>query len=342
MKDSRGVRAPKRLGLALWATEPVPELVRHVQLAEKIGFDSVWVIDSQLLCRELFVTLAALAAGTSRIRVATGVTQPRTRHPTVTASALATLQEMSGGRIMAGMGTGFSSLRTLGMPAAKMSEFQEFVTTVRALLQDETITFEKGVQGKITWLNGPAGIPIFAACSGPKMTQLAAGIADGVILLQGIAPDLVERAASWLADGARAAGRAMETLEVACWIPLGMDKESGKAREQVRVRVAGAIMQVNPDWFEGAEREAVIHVQKNYQDFKHAEASADHAGIIPDRLVDRYAIAGRPDEVRERLVEVMARPELDHIILTPQATGSGSMHLGDLLRDLDRNVLARL
>ena len=342
MKHPRGFRAPRKLGLALWATEPVPELVRHVQLAEKVGFDSVWVIDSQLLCRELFVTLAALVAGTSRIKVATGVTQPRTRHPSVTASALATLHEMSGGRILTGIGTGFSSLRTLGMPASKMSEFEQFVSTVRSLLRDEMVTFEKGVQGKITWLDRPTGIPIFGACSGPKMTKLIAGIADGVILLQGIAPDLIERAASWLAEGAETAGRPMDSLEVACWVPLGMDADSLKARDQVRGRVAGAIMQVNPDWFEGAEREAVIHVQTTYQDFKHAASTADHAGIIPDRLIDRYAIAGEPRDVRDRLVEVMARPELDHIILTPQATGSGSMNLGDLLRDLDRHVLARL
>ncbi|HLJ05612.1 MAG TPA: LLM class flavin-dependent oxidoreductase, partial [Acetobacteraceae bacterium] len=127
----------KQLGISLWGTVPVATLARQAKMAETIGCDTVWVIDSQLLCREVYLTLAACLAQTTTLRVATGVTQPTTRHPSVTASALATLAEMSGGRTIMGIGTGFSSLRTIGMPAAKIAEVEAYVGTVRQLLRGE-------------------------------------------------------------------------------------------------------------------------------------------------------------------------------------------------------------
>jgi 5,10-methylenetetrahydromethanopterin reductase len=341
-RTSDRARTSKKLGLAVWATEPLANIVAQVKLAEDIGFDSVWVIDSQLLCRDVFVTLAALAVNTSRIKLATGVTQPATRHPAVTASALAALDELSGGRIMSGMGTGFSSLRTLGLPAAKMAEFEAFVAAVRQLLAQETARFPNGFEARMTWLAQPARVPIFGAASGPKMTQLVARIADGAILLQGIADDLLDRAHQWLDEGAASAGRDLSALEVACWVPLGLDDDPERARDQVRVRVAGAIMNTNADWFEGAEREAVLAVQGSYKDFQHAGANADHASILPDRIVDRYAIAGTPEGVREGLARVMRRPDLDHVILTPQASADDKTDVLGLLRRFDRDILAKL
>src|ERR1700709_1932723 len=93
-----------KLGLAIWGTAPAQVLASHAAIAEQIGFESAWIIDSQLLCREVFVTLAACIARTTRLRLATGVTQPTTRHASVTASAIATLNEMAPGRVMLGLG----------------------------------------------------------------------------------------------------------------------------------------------------------------------------------------------------------------------------------------------
>lgn len=125
-----------RLGISLWGTVPIDELARQAQLAEAIGCDSVWVIDSQLLCREVYLSLAAILARTTTLRAATGVTQPTTRHPSVAASALATLVEAYGERVTMGIGTGFSSLRTIALPAAKIAEVEQYVTAVRQLLRD--------------------------------------------------------------------------------------------------------------------------------------------------------------------------------------------------------------
>jgi 5,10-methylenetetrahydromethanopterin reductase len=202
----------KRLGLALWGTEPVAALVRHAALAESMGFDSVWVIDSQLLCREVTVTLAAILLATKTIRAATGVTQPVTRHASVMASAMATLSELSGGRAIMGIGTGFSSLRTIGLGQAKIAEVETYVGSVRALLRGDPVRFGD-TDGSLSWLPAPASVPIVIAATGPRMIRTAGRIADGVILHHGVSPELITRALGWLDGGA---------AEVSCWTPYSL------------------------------------------------------------------------------------------------------------------------
>ncbi len=137
----------KPVGLALWGTEPVQTTVRHARLAEQVGFESIWLTDTQLICRELYVTLAACATSTTRLRLATGVTVPRTRHPSVTAGALATLSELSGGRALAGISVGHSALRNIGHVPARIAELADYVGTVRQLLAARTARFETGTEG---------------------------------------------------------------------------------------------------------------------------------------------------------------------------------------------------
>ena len=326
-----------KLGLSLWGTVPVAELARQASLAEAIGCDSVWVIDSQLLCREVYLTLAACLAQTTTLRVATGVTQPATRHPSVAASALATLAEMSGGRVVMGIGTGFSSLRTIGLPSAKIAEVQDYASVVRRLLRGERVTFQDGAQGSITWLDKPVDVPIVVAASGPRMTRAAVRFADGVILHQGISPDLLGRALGWAHDGA---GAAMP--EISCWVPYSMAADPREARDRVRARVAGALMNTNPEWFEGEDHAAVVRLQQSYDVSDHATAQPHHAALVTDSLIARYAVAGTPEEVREQLTRVMAQPGIDRVILTPQVSGAGALPIEQVLRDLDAQVLQHI
>ena len=328
-------REPK-LGIALWGTQPMPELIEQVRLAERLGFESVWVIDSQLICRDIFVTLAACLASTSRISLATGVTQPRTRHVSATASAIATLEEMFPGRVLAGVGTGFSSLRTVGMAAAKATELEKFVLDLKMLLRRGSAEFDNGVRGGLTWLARACPAEVVVAASGPKISRLAARIADGAILLQGVAPDLLERGIGWLRGGAEDAGRDFDKLSITCWTPLGIGITSAAGRDDVRARVASAVMQTSPDWFEGEEREAIRQLKASYQDYKHASSRPDHAALTSDRMVERYAIAGDAVEVAERLAALIAHPRLDRIVLTPQG---GATSLDEVLLMLDKHVL---
>jgi 5,10-methylenetetrahydromethanopterin reductase len=322
----------KRLGLALWGTEPVSALASHAQLAESIGFDSVWVIDSQLLCREVTVSLAAILLATKHLRAATGVTQPVTRHASVMASAMATLSEMSGGRAIMGIGTGFSSLRTIGQAQAKIADVESYVASVRGLLRRESVTFA-GADATLSWLDAPAQIPIVIAGTGPRMIRTAGRVADGVILHHGVSPDLIGRAVGWL-DGAK--------VEVSCWTPYCLGAGATEARDRIRGRVAGALMNANPDWFTGTERDAVRHLQSGYDVGHHAASAAEHAEVVPDTLVDRYAIAGTATEVRENLRHLLDTPGVDRVILNPQIVGAGSKPLQDVLREFEREILPGL
>ena len=329
-----------KLGLALWGAEPVPSLVAHAQLAESIGLDSIWAIDSQLLCREVTVTLAACLAATTRLHVATGVTQPATRHPSVAASALATLHEMSGGRVLMGVGTGFSSLRTIGLPAARIAEVETFVDTVRRLLRKERVAFA-AVEGDLAWLPEPIAVPIVVAASGPRMTLAAPRFADGAILHHGVSDALLNRALGWLRQGAALAGR-RTPFEVSVWVPYGLSTDPRAARDSIRPRVAGALVQADPTQFEGTEREAVERLQASYDVGHHASAGPEHAAIKLDSLVDRYAVAGSPEEVRTSLARLLDHPAIDRVILNPQISGAGAPPIDQVLNDLARDVLPTL
>jgi 5,10-methylenetetrahydromethanopterin reductase len=331
-----------KFGLALWGAEPVQALAGHAALAEQVGFESAWIIDSQLLCREVYVSLAACLMRTTRLRVATGVTQPATRHVSVAASAAATLEEMAPGRVMLGVGTGFSSLRTIGRPASRIDELEGYTATLRTLLGGRPATFDQGIDGSLSWLREPANVPIHFAASRPRMTRSAGGHADGAILLQGTAPDLVNRAIGWLDEGAALAGRSPGSVEISCWVPFSQDVDRHQAFDRVRARVAGALMQANPDWFEGAERDAIIALKKHYEVGDHAEAAPTHAGLVPDSLVRKFAVAGDAVEVREQLRALRANPRIDRIILNPQIPGPGALPITQVIRDFGELVLPHL
>ena len=105
-------------------------ILDEIKLAEAMGYDDVWIGDSQLIWRELYVLMGAAAQTTSKVFLGSGVTNPITRLPAVTASAAVTLQELSGGRMMLGIGSGFSSVNTMGMKPATLKELEEFARDI--------------------------------------------------------------------------------------------------------------------------------------------------------------------------------------------------------------------
>lgn len=331
-----------KLGLALWGTEPVHVLAEHAALAERVGFESAWIIDSQLLCREVYVTLAACLMRTTRLRLATGVTQPATRHSSVTASAMATLHELAPGRVILGIGTGFSSLRTIGKPAARIAEVEGYAAALRTLLNGEVATFDQGVEANLAWLHQPAKIPIHFAASGPRMTRSAGAHADGAIILQGTAPDLLARAIAWVDEGTAKAGRPPGCVEISCWVPFSMDADPRRAFDRARPRVAGALVQANPDWFEGEERNAITTLKQQYAVSEHAQATAAHAAVVPDSLVRKFAVAGDAQDVREQLQQLYGNSRLGRIILTPQISGEGARPMAEVIQEFGETVLAHL
>ena len=315
-----------KFDVAILATEPLPDVVRQVQLAERLGYDTAWITDSHLICRELWVTLAACATATSRIRLGPGVTVPHSRHVSVTASAIATLHDLAPGRVVIGVGTGGSSAQTMGLSLAqvgKAATLERTAVALRRLLQGQTARFETGIEGRLAWLDAPRAIPIYLAGSGPRMLETAGRLGDGAIVYATVSPDVLKVALERVVAGARAAGRAPGDLDVALWAPMSIGRDRQRARDHARGRVASACRHPLPVRLSDEDEAAMRRVRESYDAYQHATAAACHRTLVTDRLVDLMALAGTPDDVAAQVGRLRGVAGLARVIAFPQAPGDG-------------------
>src|SRR5262245_30387659 len=215
---------------------------RAIQRAEALGFSHAWLVDTQMLCADLFASMAVAAVHTSRIRLGTGVLVPSNRIAPVTANGLATLNKLAPGRIDFGVGTGFTARNTMGLGAMRLADLREHVRVVRGLLAGETVECElEGARRPIRFLD--AGlidiahpIPLHLSAFGPRSRALTAEIADGWMHFVGrLSAGL--RAAQAMDDACRAAGRDPAALyktafAMGCVLAEGEPHDSPRARAQ--------------------------------------------------------------------------------------------------------------
>ena len=334
-----------KFDVGILASQPLPVLVRQVQLAESLGFDTAWIADTHLVCRELWVTLAACAAGTSRIRLGPGIAVPHTRHVSVTASAIATLHELAEGRVVIGIGTGGSAAETMGLSVGKVARIatlESMAQALRRLLGRESIRLDNGTDARLAWLERAPSIPLYLAGSGPRMLDAAGRLGDGAIMYAGVAPWLVEAALGCVKAGARSAGRAPEDLDVAIWAPTSIAPDRALARDHVRGRVASALRHAFPVAWSPEDQAVIAQVRAAYDSYQHASAASKHRLLVTDRFVDLMALAGRPEEVREQVLAIMGVGGVGRIILLPQVPGQDFVEREDVLRLFAEQVIARL
>ena len=338
-----------KFDVGILASEPVPVIVRQVQLAESLGFDTAWIADTHLVCRELWVTLAACAARTSRIRLGPGITVPHTRHISVTASAIASLSELAEGRLVAGIGTGGSAAETMGLTVGKMARvatLEAMAGALRRLLARESIRLENGAEARLAWLERPSPVPLYLAGSGPRMLDAAGRLGDGAIMYSGVAPWLVQAALACVAGGAKAAGRAIGdrpgNLDIAIWAPTSIAADRALARDHVRGRVASALRHAFPVRWSPEDQAVIDQVRAAYDSYEHASAASRHRLLVTDRFVDLMALAGNPDDVREQVRGIMSVAGVGRIILLPQVPGRAFVEREQVLRLFADQVMARL
>lgn len=335
-----------RFDIGILGTQPVPEIVRQVQRAEALGYHTAWITDTHLVCRELWVTLAACAVGTRRIGLGPGVTVPHTRHASVTASATATLAELAPGRTVLGIGTGGSAAGTMGLrveQVARVSTLTHVVEGVRRLLSGDPMRFESGSEGGLAWLQGPCPVPIYVAGSGPRMLQAAGRLGDAVIMYVGTASHLLRAGLEHVARGAHEAGRRPADPEIVLWTPMSISHDRRLARDHVRGRVASALRHPLPVALDPEDQAVVQRVREAYDSFAHATPGAPHRLLVTDRLVDLMALAGTPEEIVAQVQRISAEvPEISRIILLPQAPGDGFIEREAILTLFAEEVMARL
>ncbi|CAN5759696.1 TIGR03842 family LLM class F420-dependent oxidoreductase [soil metagenome] len=295
-----------KFGFTLKLDHPIERAVALTRQAEAAGFGHGWVFDSHVLWREPYPLLTLMAVNTSVMRLGTCVTNPATRDPSVTASALATLNEISGGRMDLGIGRGDSARRVMGKPPTTLARLEEATALIRDLVEGRDVVSD-GHPMRLTWAGGHK-LPVWVAGYGPKALELTARVADGVIL-QLADPDLIRWFVGQLRDFARAAGRDPAEIKVQAAAPAHVgDLES--CRERVRWfpalvsnHVVDLVNRYDPAELPPALT-GYVRDREGYDYLHHAEVGSSNAQFVADEVVDRFCVIGSVEDHRAKLAEL--------------------------------------
>jgi len=219
-----------KFGFTLKPDHTIERTLALTRQAEAAGFEYAWLFDSHVLWQEAYVLLTLMATASERLRLGTCVTNPATREPSVTASALATLNQVSGGRMDLGIGRGDSARRVLGKGPTTMATLEEAIHLIRDLVEGRPVKYE-GTELQLTW-SGRWKLPVWVAGYGPMALTMTGRVADGVIL-QLADPDLVRWFVGQVREAARAAGRDPGAIKVQAAAPAHVG-EISDCRERTR------------------------------------------------------------------------------------------------------------
>ena len=317
------------LGLLLFADYTLEELVALARLCEDLGYRSFWYTDVRF-GRECYVGLSAVASHTSRLRLGPGVSDPYTRHPAMTATAIATLDELSGGRAMLGLGVGGQGFRELGIERRlPVAALRETVEVVRALLRGETVT----LQGKVISLSDArldfepvrADIPIHFATHGAQVSKLAGRIADGVLIANTLHPRMLERYLDRIREGMAQSNRDPGTFDLGLRVEACISDDGEAAFEVMRRRMASRLMGQYPHWAYLDEMgirlpEAFVSVAST-KDLRRVDEAA---ALMPHEIVTHTVLAGSVERVAERLAAAL-RSEVTSITIRPHCVPGDSV-----------------
>lgn len=302
-----------RISVSFQQSGPISEVVRIAQLAESLGFDGLWLNDAQSHWRDVYVSLGAIGAATSRIELGPGVTNVSTRHLSVTASAIYSLNELTGGRARMGIGIGAAAVTDIGQKPATRAELSRAVATVRELCEGREVVFN-GTPFQLEYaVSAPRAIPVYISSSASRMSRLAGEIADGMLCNVGVESRAIEAALSEMQEGARRAGRNPKDARAAARIPACISDDP-EAKRYVRARVGVSSMRRAASEFDEADRQTVEKIRQAYDPREHLGLDAAYTAHVTDSLVEKFALAGRPEDCLERL-RAIAKTGIDELNL---------------------------
>ncbi len=294
----------------------IDEIHQRARRAEELGYDGIFLGESHLSSIDSFQTLASCAMITKRLLLGIAVTNIVFRHPTVLAGAAASLNEISRGRAILGLGTGDGPIYSQGLKATPLKQFEEGVRLIRQLVQGNLASFPTGKLGIGFTINKPA--PIFVSAEGPKGLQLAGRCADGVILGTGFDLKVFDWAKGKIREGTMEAGRKESDVAIIAAGMLCIRDNGREARKIVRNRIANRAHHNFRFTYETVPPEELDGVKKFMAGFdvmKSMEERVD-PDLVNDYLVRRFSIAGTPKECIERIEELRAAG-VEHLMLTP-------------------------
>ena len=297
-------------GVGLQGDLSSARIVELSQRIEEYGLDQIWVADERFY-RDVFVNMTLVACHTRRVKIGALVTDPYIRHPAVTAAATASIDEVSSGRVVLGLGAGLSGFKQLGIerirPARAIREAIQLMNRLTSGERDVTFDGEL-VRFHAGHLNfTPARrVPIVVAARGPRVLEVAGELADGVVIGSFASNRGISRGLDHARRGAHRAGRSLADLATVSWLYTAIGSNQEQVRAGVRKGVAVAMWgsrEILPELGVTLPEEITRFMTE------HAYSAADEvisevARRIPDRLLDEFSVTGTAEEVAGHLVRI--------------------------------------
>jgi len=292
-----------RVGFFFWPYTP-EYTVRMARLGEEHGFDMVGIADTPGNAMDPWVAMTLAASNTSRIRIATCVTNLVTRHPSITASAAASVDVVSQGRSVLGIGAGHSGVANVGSSPTGPSSLRDGLTFLRAALGGQPASW-RGVTTHLPWVRRP--VPVFAAASGPRALRAAGAAADGAFVNYGLGGEEVRHARGLIEAGAKQGGRT--TAEVDVWSIACLDVSTRREAAFEKLGnilgfVAAYILGPDPEG-RGVPADLVPAVRELRASYTTRQGEMDPALVkrlgLFDYLRARLAVAGTPEDCLEQV-----------------------------------------
>jgi probable F420-dependent oxidoreductase len=297
-------------GVTVLPDPPFSRFLDLTKLSEKHGFQYGWTYDSHILWQDSYATMPVVGMHTEKMILGHFVTNPGIRDATVTASWYATMQDLTNGRMVMGIGRGDSSRRVVGLKPVKVADFEARCAMVKDLMNGRPVVWnEKELQLKWVRPELPE-IEMWIAGYGPKALAVAGRVGDGVII-QLADPQIIP----WIMDTARKsaeeAGRDPSALKCIVGAPSKVTDDLPKAREEVRwfpAMVSNHVMDLIEKYGFDSEIPAALteYVKaRKFYDYKdHSRVGAAHGEFVTDEIAERFTVIGNVEQCIEKLREL--------------------------------------
>ena len=314
-----------RFGINRFDVRSVDAFAADVARAEGLGWDVAFLPDSQLRRRDTYVLLAAAARATTRITLGPLIANPVTRHPTVTASSIATIDELAPGRTLLGMGIGDTAVRMAGLKPARVAELEASTRLMRQLLDGKDVPVGAARPAR---LPHHRPVPIWVAAGGPRTLRMAGGVADGVFIRVGTHPANIKKSVDQIRAGAEAAGRDPSRVRIGAVFHTVFVEDASVALTMGKSMAAG-YYEYSPMLFDGPglawsgpDPETLKRDRNVWPDFHHAtdlEASGRVVDFLPPAAAHAFCLHGGPLAIVDQLLEVIgsAPVAFDYVCLHP-------------------------
>lgn len=325
-------------------------IVHNARLAEEGGWDGLSVVDSQNLSGDAFVALTNAALATETLKLQTGVTNSITRNAATLAGAIASVQSISRGRAVCGIGRGDSALAHLGRAPARLKQFERFLRHLQAYLGGEHVPFQEitdiamdaappmselqladaPADSYIGWIadsqKGDRKVPVEVAASGPKVIAIAARTADRIVFTLGASPERLRWGIDLARQARTEAGLDPDTIQYGAYVNCGCHPDIDTARNLVRGGLTvytrfGVMHGKTSGPLSESQKEVMQTLRNSYNMKQHTKGDSDQAAVLTPEFIDEYAIVGTPDKIVARLQELEAMG-IDKLILSGTRSGA--------------------